>query len=360
GGGGGGTGGTWVGAAATNWTAGGSWSSGGAPVAGDAATFDGAIGGNSTNMDAAGAAGTLNFSNAAGHTISGSGTLTLGGGSGAGINATAGSSTISAPVALSSALAANIAGGAKVSLGNLQASSQTIAKSGGGELEVNNLRSGAVSITGGKVTVTANGGAAGTSKVAGLSISGAGAKLDLKDNDLVVQGGSLASVRSLIQSGYAAGAWSGDGIVTTGVAPAGKTAGLGYGQATAGGTLSGESFAAGDTLVKFTYLGDADIDGDVDGVDVGFWAGNFTGAGGSSSKLWAEGDWDYDGDVDGVDVGFWAGNFTGAGGGVLDLPGAQPEAAAMLESMGYTVVPEPASLGLLAVAAMAMGRRRRK
>ncbi|HYO08697.1 MAG TPA: autotransporter-associated beta strand repeat-containing protein, partial [Tepidisphaeraceae bacterium] len=47
GGGGGGTGGTWVGAAATNWTAGGSWSSGGAPVAGDAATFDGAIGGNS-------------------------------------------------------------------------------------------------------------------------------------------------------------------------------------------------------------------------------------------------------------------------------------------------------------------------
>jgi hypothetical protein len=68
-------------------------------------------------------------------------------------------------------------------------------------------------------------------------------------------------------------------------------------------------------LVKFTYQGDADLDNDVDGVDIGWWSGYFTGSGGSTSRLWTQGDWDYDGDVDGVDVGLWSGNFTGSGGG---------------------------------------------
>ena len=100
-----------------------------------------------------------------------------------------------------------------------------------------------------------------------------------------------------------------------------------------------------DVLVKYTYYGDADLDGDVDGNDVGAWAVNFTGSGGSTTKTWTEGDWDYDGDVDGNDVGRWAVNFTGSGGGVLNITGAAPGAVAMLEAMGFTVVPEPASLG---------------
>jgi autotransporter-associated beta strand protein len=122
--------------------------------------------------------------------------------------------------------------------------------------------------------------------------------------------------------------------------------------------------------VAYTYYGDADLDGDADGVDIGTWAVNFTGElGGAGSSVWSQGDWDYDGDVDGVDAGLWATAFTGelGGGGlgtlVLDEPIA-PGAAAILQSMGITVVPEPTTVGLvIGIGTVAMnchGRRRRR
>jgi fibronectin-binding autotransporter adhesin len=216
--------------------------------------------------------------------------------------------------------------------------------------------SSSLSANGGNIEVAAGPGTAGDKivKTGAISASG-GNTVDLKNNKLILTGTSAASVRSLITSG----------ALSTTSTLSGKQVNLGYAQgddaaiSSLGGTFGGESFLAADTIVKFTYLGDADIDGDVDGVDVAKWASNFTGSNASTSKLWTQGDWDYDGDVDGVDVAKWASNFTGSNAGVLDLPGAQPGAVKTLESIGFTVVPEPASLGLIGLVGLAMGRRRR-
>src|SRR5439155_14161130 len=95
--------------------------------------------------------------------------------------------------------------------------------------------------------------------------------------------GGITPVRALIMAGYNGGganAWTGtNGIITsTGANVNGRTVLLGYAQgddanlntgAGATHTLGGVAYSgtAGTALVKFTYQGDADLDGDVDGND---------------------------------------------------------------------------------------------
>src|SRR4029079_4980851 len=93
------------------------------------------------------------------------------------------------------------------------------------------------------------------------------------------------------------------------VPSAGKTATLGYGEASAIGSptsFDGQTIDGTTLIVKYPFPGDANLDGDADGVDIGTWATNFTGelgSGPSATMSWTQGDWDYDGDVDGGDGG---------------------------------------------------------
>jgi hypothetical protein len=164
---------------------------------------------------------------------------------------------------------------------------------------------------------------------------------------MVLKNADATAVRGLLAAGFNGGRWDGVGGIAS------SAAGPDPNRVTALGSVSNasqntSSFAgvtgltSTDVLVKYTYYGDGDLDGDVDGNDVGSWASNFTGSGGSTTKTWDQGDWDYDGDVDGNDVGLWASNFTGSGGGVLYVPDAQPGVVAMLEAMGFTVAPAAA------------------
>ncbi|HEY7118129.1 MAG TPA: VCBS repeat-containing protein, partial [Tepidisphaeraceae bacterium] len=108
-------------------------------------------------------------------------------------------------------------------------------------------------------------------------------KLDLNDNALILDytGASPASaVRDYLVSGRNGGAWNGPGLASSSAGAASRRA-LGYADnnslATPRTAFAGQSVDATSILIKYTYLGDADLDGDADGVDIGIWATHFTG-----------------------------------------------------------------------------------
>jgi fibronectin-binding autotransporter adhesin len=230
----------------------------------------------------------------------------------------------------------------------------------GADLITNNVRATGALTVNGTATINANGGSAGASKVEALAIDATG-KLNLKDNDLIV--GTAANVdvvRAAIKLGVAGAAG-----ITSDTAGFGVSRGFGYAlgndanlSPSLAGSLTGQTYDADSVLVKYTFLGDADLDGDTDLNDLGLWASSFTGDLGNPvtpSTFWTSGDFDYDGDTDLNDLGLWSSTFTGdLGGGAGSLlvaaPNAPPEAVAILNNMGITVVPEPSTVSLFVLA----------
>ncbi|HEY7088756.1 MAG TPA: autotransporter-associated beta strand repeat-containing protein [Tepidisphaeraceae bacterium] len=221
-------------------------------------------------------------------------------------------------------------------------------------------------ITGGTGKVSVKGtpnSASGTSVIPSPLTIATGGVLDLTNNSMVIDyndpvGTQVTDVRDHLRNGR----------LTTSSATATTRLGYGDNEVLNKTSFGGVSVDTSSILIKYTYAGDADLDGDADGVDIGTWATNFTGElGGTGSMVWTQGDWDYDGDVDGVDAGLWAQAFTGELGGaglgslVVDDPNIAPGAAAILRGMGITVVPEPMALGLFgALGAMMLPRRARR
>ncbi len=108
-------------------------------------------------------------------------------------------------------------------------------------------------------------------------------------------------------------------------------------------------------MVKYTYYGDANLDGKVDGqdyalIDAGYLShGTLTG--------WYNGDFNYDGEVDASDYTLIDNAFNLQAGTIGSSVVASPTAlvAAATDEIapvtGTSAVPEPASVGLLAAAA---------
>ncbi len=97
-------------------------------------------------------------------------------------------------------------------------------------------------------------------------------------------------------------------------------------------------------LLRYTYYGDANLDGTVNALDFNALANNYSKAG-----VWSSGDFNYSGTVDSSDFAMLAANYG------QSLPSSAP--AAMLGS----VVPEPSSLLLSCGLGMILaGRNRRK
>ena len=199
----------------------------------------------------------------------------------------------------------------------------------------------------GTASILPNGGTLATSRVNTLSIDGTTdawtGKLDLADNDLIIDytGASpISTVRNQIKTGFNNGAWTGKGI-TTSVGSGARA--LGYADNAASGlaTFSGQSIDSTCVLVKYTYSGDANLDGKVDVTDLGALATNWQAA-----ALWTGGDFNYDGVVNVTDLGALATNWQA---GVSNPLGPANFGAALASlGLGGASVPEPVALYLFA------------
>jgi chondroitin AC lyase len=180
-------------------------------------------------------------------------------------------------------------------------------------------------------------------------------ELDLGSNDLIVHNGNLATITNQLQEGDNGGSWNGtSGIVSTAANfdPTHLTS-LGVILNTTNGTnilhssFDGISTVATDVLVKYTYVGDANLDGKVDGSDYSLIDNGYL----HQLTGWYNGDFNYDGVINGSDYTLIDNAF--------NSQGTQISSVIAIPTFGIAVVPEPAGMGVLAVATVSMLRRRK-
>ena len=208
---------------------------------------------------------------------------------------------------------------------------------------------------------------------------GASGKLDLNDNNLIVNytGTSPATtIRQLLINGYGPGNWSGTSGISSTVANADPTLHhtLGYAEASALGlTMLGNTSIPGNAVVvKYTYPGDSNLDGVVDldndfSLFVAGYNNQISNPGVlNSGNLWINGDYNYDGVVD-LDNDFSL--FVASYAAFQQNPIQLAQLNSIVNSMDLTIaqknrilsaVPEPGSMALLATGAGMLAMRRRR
>jgi hypothetical protein len=146
-----------------------------------------------------------------------------------------------------------------------------------------------------------------------LSMGSTVGKLDLTDGAMMVDYSSSTPhdyLKSAITSGYAGGAWTGYGILSSTAANSLIGDGAGYAERTEVTTAFDTTFfgqTLDDTmvLVRYTYYGDVNLSGHVNLYDFNQLAANF----GATSANWRQGDSSYDGTVNLQDFNRQAANF---------------------------------------------------
>ena len=218
-----------------------------------------------------------------------------------------------------------------------------------------------------QVRIAANGTPQSTSRLTDLVFDGYPnavlGKLDLADNDLVVQATAatrvtmLDRVTNLVRFGRNSGflgAWSGNGLTSSAAAadPGGRTLAVALNQDAQGAPLftvfNGIAVDINSVLVKYTYAGDANLDGRVSVSD--YFAldrGRALRLGGHQN-----GDFDYNGVINANDYLLIDRSFLRQG---APLSAALPA----LPAGAVSTVPEPAASVVAACLALVAARRRR-
>ena len=233
-------------------------------------------------------------------------------------------------------------------IGNIAAATGTqgLFKPGPGTLEARRYRLAALDVLDG-VAAVASGRTTDKTSVVNTLVVATGARLDLGDNDLVVDYPASTPyplIRQLLIDGYAGGAWNGTGIASSVAAatPGSRTA-LGYAEATDlfttfPATFSGQMVDNSSVLVRYTLTGDATLDG-----TVGISDFSILGAGYNQSGDWVDGDFNFDGMIGIGDFSLLASNYNQS----LPTTTARPSA-----------VPEPATMGIVGLTGLLARRRR--
>ncbi|HSV15153.1 MAG TPA: pectinesterase family protein, partial [Tepidisphaeraceae bacterium] len=170
----------------------------------------------------------------------------------------------------------------------------------------------ALNITGGGIasmSAAASPASPAVLNVTTLGISGAGSKLDLADNEMWTTA-TVANVWAMIQGGQIA-------------------------SSSTGGALGYAGQASGVVEVRYTLIGDANLDGVVDVGDLGALASSYGMSGGAT---WAQGDFNGNGAVDVGDLGALA---TKYGSNVSSLPATAAATFAMSSTNDAFAIDEP-------------------
>jgi hypothetical protein len=190
-----------------------------------------------------------------------------------------------------------------------------------------------------------------------------GGKLDLGDNKLIVHAGSVSTLTTLIQSGRNGGGWGGNGIVTSqtaattgnftsiGIATAQQVKNLASASTTS--VWAGQTVTGSDSLVMYTYGGDANLDGKITVDDYGRIDFNV----GLGTSGWFNGDFNYDGKVTVDDYGIIDFNVGIQG---APFPTSASPLAGFADQSGLSAVPEPSAILLATPAALLLARRKRR
>ncbi len=181
--------------------------------------------------------------------------------------------------------------------------------------------------------------------------------IDLSANDMVLHNGNIFAIAAAVAEGYNGGNWQGSGGITSSSAAHASNTALAVEQNDNGSgspllsTFDGVSVVDSDVLIKYTYFGDANLDGVVNGddytlIDNGF-NNNLTG--------WNNGDFNYDGIVNGDDYTLIDNAFNTQGPSL-----AAVGSAVIANPSSLVAVPEPASLAAIGIGALGMLMRRRR
>jgi hypothetical protein len=198
--------------------------------------------------------------------------------------------------------------------------------------------------------------------------------LDLSSNDMIVFGaghvGYIAMFNQIAQgrNGGPGAAWTNTTGITSSTAaatPSTTAIGIELNDNGSGTQLAlsfdGQSVQDGDVLMKYTFVGDADLSGTITAADYTLIDNGFNSQGGPSPLVgWRNGDFNYDGSINGDDYTLIDNAYNTQGS--LSFAGDSAGPAEMIASDTGQVaiaVPEPSAVTLLALMSGGLLKRRR-